>query len=189
MTEPAMNAYTQACLVEQRGMSALLPFLESRAYRGQVIRVAKGPLARHFQRSFGDLLIATGPGSVASVEIKTQRRWTGNLFLEVWSNKNLNDRGSHVERGSTPGWMITCRADVVGFHFLDADTVLFLPLFRLQQWAFGTGDVPGRIYEFPERCQRRYAQPNDSWGRIVPVDVLAAEVGVRRHALAQGELW
>ena len=81
-----MSAYTDACLVEQRGMAVLLPFLESRAWRGQVIRVAKGPLARHFQRSFGDLLIATGPGNVASVEIKAQRRWTGNLFLEVWSN-------------------------------------------------------------------------------------------------------
>lgn len=169
-------------------MSVLLPFLESRAWRGQVIRVAKGPLARHFQRSFGDLLIATGPGDVASVEIKAVRRWTGNLFLEVWSNRNTDDRTSHVERGSTPGWLITCRADVLGFHFLDADMVLFLPLFRLQQWAFGTGDVPGRIYDFPERGQRRYVQRNDTWGRIVPVDVLAREVGMKRAALRQGEL-
>ena len=126
-----MSAYTDACLVEQRGMAVLLPFLETRAWRRQVIRVAKGPLAKHFQRSFGDLLIATGPPNVASVEIEAQRRRTGNLVLvEVWSNKNLDDRGSHIERGSTPGWLITCRADVLGFHFIDADTVLFLPLFR-----------------------------------------------------------
>jgi hypothetical protein len=108
-----MNAFADACLVEQRGMSVLLPFLESRAYR----------------------------------------------------------------------------ADVVGFHFLDADTVLFLPLFRLQQWAFGVGDRAGRIFAFPERTQRRYAQRNDTWGRIVPVDVLAAEVGMKREALRQGELF
>src|SRR6185312_437689 len=163
-----MNAFHDACLVERRGMARLLPYLESRAHRGQVIQVSKGPLARHFQRSFGDLLIATGPGNVASVEIKTCRRWTGNLFLEVWSNKNLDDRASHIERGSTPGWLITCRADVIGFHFLDTDTVLFLPLFRLQQWAFGAGDGSGRIYDFVERRQRRYVQRNDSWGRIVP---------------------
>jgi hypothetical protein len=146
-------------------------------------------LAKHFQRSFGDLLIATGPGNVASVEIKAQRRWTGNLFLEVWSNKNLDDRGSHIERGSTPGWLITCRADVLGFHFIDADTVLFLPLFRLQQWAFGIEDAPGRIYDFPERQQRRYVQRNDSWGRIVPIETLAREVGMKRAALRQGDLW
>jgi hypothetical protein len=53
---------------------------------------------------------------------------------------------------------------VLGFHFIDADTVLFLPLFRLQQWAFGIGDAPGRIYDFPERQQRQYVQRNDSWG-------------------------
>jgi hypothetical protein len=74
---------------------------------------------------------------VASVGIKVNRRWTGNLFLELWSNKNLDDRASHVDRGSTPGWLITCRADLIGFHFLDDDTVLFPPLFRLRQWAFG----------------------------------------------------
>ena len=146
-------------------MSALLPYLESKAWRGQVIQVAKGPLAGHFQRHFGDLLIATGPGRVASVEIKVNRRWTGNLFLELWSNKNLDDRSSHVERGSTPGWLITCRADVIGFHFLDTDSVLFLPLSRLQQWAFGIGDHIGAGFsDFPERRQRRYVQANDTWG-------------------------
>jgi hypothetical protein len=184
-----MNAFSDACLVEQRGMATLLPYLESRAWRGQVIQVSKGPLAQHFQRAFGDLLIATGPGDVATVEIKTQRRWTGRLFLETWSNRNMENRASHVERGSTPGWLLTCRADVIGWHFLDADTVLFLPLFRLQRWAFGAGEQPGRLYDFPERCQRRYVQPNDSWGRIVPVDVLAGEVGAEQASLRQYDLF
>lgn len=170
-------------------MAALLPWLESRAYRGHVVQVAKGPLARTFQRSFGDLLIATGPGAAASVEVKVERRWTGNAFLEVWSNRNLDQRGSHVERGSTPGWMVTCRADVLALHFLDIDTVHCFSLFRLQQWAFGADDRPGRIYDFPERRQRRYSQPNDSWGRLVPIEVLAREVGSKRTALRQGELW
>ena len=191
MRRPANDndAFTQACLVERRGMAALLPYLETRAWRGQVIQVAKGQLARHFQQRFGDLLIATGPGAAASVEVKVQRRWTGNLFLEVWSNKNLDDRASHVERGSTPGWLVTCRADVIGFHFLDADTVLFLPLFRLQQWAFGARDHSARVFDFPERRQRRYAQRNDTWGRLVPADVLAREVGMKRASVAQGDLW
>jgi hypothetical protein len=78
---------------------------------------------------------------------------------------------------------------VVGFHFLDADTVLFPPLFRLRQWAFGADDKLGGIHDFPERPRRRYAQPNDTWGRIVPVDVLAREVGMKRAAPGQGELF
>jgi hypothetical protein len=44
------------------------------------------------------------------------------------------------------------------------------------------GDRPGRLYDFPERTQRRYAQRNDTWGRIVPVDVLAAEAGMKQEA-------
>jgi hypothetical protein len=44
-----MNAFMDACLIEQRGMSALLPYLESRAHRGQVIQVSKGrPSGRSF---------------------------------------------------------------------------------------------------------------------------------------------
>lgn len=98
----------------------------------------------------------------------------------------MDDRASDFLRGPTPGWLITCRADVLGFHFLDADTALFLPLFRLQQWAFGSGDTPGCIYDFPVRVQRRYRQSNDGWGRIVPVEVLAREVGMKRHAHPAG---
>ena len=64
---------------------------------------------------------------------------------------------------------------------------LFLPLSRLQHWAFGIDGRPGRIYDFPERPQRRYAQLNDAWGRIVPVDVLAREVGIKPAAPGHGE--
>ena len=52
-------------------MSSLLQYLEQRAWRGQVIRVAKGPLARTFQKAFGSL-IATGSGNVVSIEVKAQ---------------------------------------------------------------------------------------------------------------------
>jgi hypothetical protein len=46
-----------------------------------------------------------------------------------------------------------------------------------------------RVYDFPERRQRRYARLNDTWGRIVPVELLAREVGVRRVGLTQRDLW
>ena len=39
----------------------------------------------------------------------------------------------------------------------------------------------------PKHTQRRYAHRNDTWGRIVPVDVLVAEVAVKREALRQRE--
>jgi hypothetical protein len=53
---------------------------------------------------------------------------------------------------------------------------------RCRRWHRGT-------YDFPDRTQRRYAHRNDTWGRIVPVDVLAAEVAVKREALRQRVLF
>jgi hypothetical protein len=32
-------------------------------------------------------------------------------------------------------------------------------------------------------------QRNDSWGRVVPIETLAREVGMKRAGLWQGELW
>ena len=41
----------------------------------------------------------------------------------------------------------------------------------------------------PGGQQRRYVQRNDSWGRVVPIETLAREVGMKRAGLRQGELW
>ena len=65
--------------------------------------------ARTLQRSFGDFFINLDADTVRSLEIKVARHWTGNLFLETWSNLNLEDREAHAEHGSTPGWMVTSR--------------------------------------------------------------------------------
>ncbi len=150
-------------------MAALLPFLNRVPGAASS---STSPRARWHAPSSAVSATFSSPPARAAWRASRSKCSAGGLAgcLEVWSNKNLDSQASHVERGSTPGWLITCRADVVGFHFLDADTALFLPLFRLQQWAFGTGDQGGRIYDFPERRQRRYVQRNDSWGRIVPVE-------------------
>ena len=54
---------------------------------------------------------------------------------------------------------------------------------------FGTSESTGRIYHFREVRQRRFVQANDPWGRIVPMDVLAREVGVKRGVPGQASLW
>ena len=104
--------------------------------------------------------------------------------MQVFAPQRLRPIRRRQEQ-ETSEWLINCRADVVGFHFLDADTAWFLPLFRLQQWAFGIGGQAGRIYDFLDRRRRRYVQRNDSWGRIVPVEVLAQEVGIKRAGRRQ----
>jgi hypothetical protein len=185
-----MNAFTQTSAVEQKGLALLLPFLEARAFNGQIVNLRKGTLAQTLQASFGDVMMNTDPDpdTVVAVEIKIEQRWTGNLFLETWSNRNLDDKASHAARGCSPGWVISTRADLLAFYFLDTDDLVAVPTFRLKRWAFGSGP-DGGLYAFPEKQQRRYQQPNDSWGRVVPIDVIAQEVGAKRMNVRQMSLW
>lgn len=179
-----MNAFNEASLVEHRGLAVLLPYITERAHEGRVVSASKGPLARTLQRSYGDLFMNTDADTIRGLEIKVERSWTGNLFLETWSNRNLEDRDSHHERGSTPGWLVTSRADLVLFYFLDTDDLVTVPMLRLKRWAFGSGPQGG-VYAWPEKQQGRYAQRNDTWGRCVPVEHLEREVGAKRSQVRQ----
>lgn len=165
-------------------MAILLPYLDETA-DGRVVLTSKGTLARYLQLVVGDALLNDRDGRMWSVEIKIERTHTGNLFLEVWSNKNLKDRESHASRGSTMGWLYHCRADVLMYYFLDSDDLYISNLFKLKQWAFGVDGNPGRIYTFPERQQKQYDQLNDTHGRVVSVDILAREIGLKHVKVKQ----
>jgi hypothetical protein len=173
--------------VEHRGLAVLLPYLEEKAYRGRLVSTAKGPLSRTLQKSFGDFFMNVDAETVRSLEIKVERQWTGNVFLETWSNRNLEDPNAHYEHGSTPGWLVTSRADLLLFYFLDTDDLVTVPLLRLKRWAFGSGPQGG-VYAWPEKRQGRYGQANDTWGRCVPVEHLEREVGARRTQVRQMSL-
>lgn len=58
-----------------------------------------------------------------------------------------------------------------------ASYVLRFPVLR--KWAFGHEVVEGNIFRYPERCQAKRSQMNDTWGRCVPIDVVRRTVGFR----------
>lgn len=180
-----MNAFEQASRVETEGMRRLMPFIEERSYKGRFVKTAKGALSKALQAEFGDVLMNTDDQTVWGVEIKIEQRWTGNLFLETWSNRNLESKQSHGERGQTPGWLVTQRADLLFYYFLDVDLLLVIPIFALKQWAFGSGDTPGHLFAWKEVRQGKYAQRNDTWGRLVNVDALCRSVPIRRWSVRQ----
>lgn len=189
-----MNAFSEARLIEAQSVKFLEPFLEERAFRGRFVLTLKGPLARALQSSAGDALFNVADGSLWSVEMKADNTDHHNMFLETFSNKNLNDASSHSGRGSTPGWMVTLGADLLLYHRLRFDELLVVNLFSLKRWAFGYQrpdgrPVAGRIFDYPERAQRKYGQPNDTWGRCVPISVIEAEVGLKRFSVQQLTLW
>ena len=57
---------------------------------------------------------------------------------------------------------------------------------RVTSLIVSSSPAPGWI---PNARQQRYVQRNDSWGRLVPIETMAREVGMKRAALRQGELW
>lgn len=183
-----MTAFDDARTVEARSLLALRPFLEET--QGSFVLTGKGHLARHLQDTIGDLLLNDRQGRVWAVEMKAEQKWTGNLFLETWSNRNLEDQANHAYCGSKPGWLYHTQADLLFYHFLDVDRLVILNVFALKRWAFrdprqqlsevnSRGErrgLHGRVYDFEVKKQGKYQQLNDTWGSLVPVSALTKEL-------------
>lgn len=196
------SAWDSARGVEARSLALLSRFLEDAGNRW--VLTAKGRLGRHLQETCGDLLLNDRRDRLWGIELKAEEEFTGNLFLETWSNLNLRDPQSHADRGSNVGWMFKTRADLLFYHFLSHDLLVIVNLFALKRWAFdgasrrtslragriAAGPLRGRLWDFPEREQGKYRQMNDTWGRCVPLAVLEAEIAVKpqRRSVAQMSL-
>lgn len=158
-----MSAFEKASDIERRSFAVVRPFIQQRAYNGQYVVTAKGPLARDLQKTVGDFLYNADSETVYGIELKAEEENKyGRLFLETWSNR----------KWFTLGWMYTLQTDILLYHFLNDDLLYRIPFRKLRTWAFHEG----RIYEYKERPQSKYAQKNDTWGRCVPIDVLHKEI-------------
>lgn len=172
-----MSAFNTARGVEAEGNLILLPYLQEQSDGGLVL-TSKGTLARWLQESVGDVLL-NREERLFAVELKCERRHTGNLFLEVWSNRNLEDRASHAERGQNPGWMLKLRADLLLYYFIDADLLYSIDLFSLKRWFFGEGSENAGVWgdgSLRTIRQKKHEQLNDTWGVLVPLERLQAEL-------------
>ncbi len=181
-----MNAFDDARKIELAGKDDLVRFLEAQASNGRVVLTDKGPLSQFLQETVGDAVMNDRQMDTWGVEFKIERKHTGNLFLETWSNLARRN----------PGWTVKLNTDVLLYYFLDIGRLYSISFQRLAKWAFGdsdafrqgesvTGRSPGHIYTFPERKQSKYNQLNDTWGRLVPVAVLKKEVGMKEYTKSQ----
>lgn len=174
-----MTSYDRSRKVEAKSFAILQPWLEE-ASGGRYVLTTKGRLARVFQEQYGDVLFNSAQdGRMWTLELKAEEQHTGNLFLETWSNRNLENPAEHAKLGCNPGWLVKQTADLLLYHFLDNDTAYLISLFKLKQWSFGAGEGKGRIYAFPEVLQGKYHQKNDTWGRLVEVRQLMKELPAR----------
>lgn len=148
-----MNAFKQAGEIETVCKTEILPWLTMKCET-----IEEVPPGLFLQRLAGDYII-TIAGRRYGLELKSEMKHTNNFYLEVWSN--LPEL--------TPGWMVTSRADYLGYFFVDVGTLYMLRMRELQRWAFGADGKPGQIYQFPERTQTKYSQLNVTTGRLVPI--------------------
>lgn len=168
-----MTAFDLSRYVEDQGMARLIPLLKQYADGGQFVINNKGPLAPMLQATVGDALLNRN-GGVYGLEVKIEQEFTGNFYLELWSNKKFDPR--------KVGWMVSLNADILWYYFLDVDLLFSMSFHRLWKWAFvedqrSVAKGRGRIYDFPEKLQRKAAQLNETWGRCVPIATVYAEVG------------
>lgn len=186
-----MNAFDLARGVEAQAMVRLLPFLEEHTQSGRYVVTDKGRLAPFLQEIVGDVIFNDRQARVWSIEIKAERKFTGNLFLETWSNRNLEDAASHARRGSNVGWLAKLQADFLFYYFMDVDKLLIGQVLALKRWAFGYGEVEGRLYDYKEVRQSKYAQQNDTLGRLVPIADLREQMAppLKQYSVTQLEMF
>jgi hypothetical protein len=172
-----MNSREMTEAVERAGIKILAPYFREQESANGVKTFwldGGGPIADLLQRQKGDMLFQFEDHSSYSIELKHEERHTGNIFLETYSWK---------KRG-VPGWLWTTKADLLGFHFINAG------LFYLSQTKRIVEFAESDLFEiFRERPQGKYPQPNDTWGRCVPVRVLKKECGLCRIDLRQLEMF
>jgi hypothetical protein len=169
-----VNGFERANVVGDIAVEKALRLFRERSYLGQIVTTFKGLLSEELQKSAGDLLFnsAKHPERIVSVEVKGEKKYTGNFFLEYWSNR----------KRLTPGWMITLRADLLCYVFNDIEHAFIVELPKLQDWAFRQEterrDFDGHIYKYRLRPQGAYEQLNDTWGRLVPIEAVQHDVGL-----------
>ncbi len=160
-----MNAFTSAKTVEAKALDVLEPFIKMRSHDGRFVICDKGPLSKIIQQSMGDIIASTNRNTISTIEVKAEEKTTGNLFIETWSNRNIDDRYSHAERGSNVGWIFKQRADYLFYYFLDNDLLFIIDFFELKRWLFHVG----ALYRYREVRQNKQVQMNDTWGRLVKI--------------------
>jgi len=173
-----MNAFADACRVEDQSWAVLKHFVASAALEGRYVTTNKGRLARELQKSVGDVLMNRHNGDVVAIEIKAEEsNQHGNLFIETWSNKSR----------FTLGWVYTLNADILLYHFIAQDELYVIDFQKLRTWLFADRDGKPNIDRYREAAQAKRDQLNDTWGRCVRIADIKQHVGFRLERPAQ--LW
>lgn len=109
-----MSAFERCQGFEQQVFEEYLrPFFADKAHSG-LVTIEKSRHAVELQVRLGDLAFnRQGSREMLFVECKAERTYTGNLFLEEWSNRESGRRG----------WMFNNDADWLAYFFADVEVL------------------------------------------------------------------
>lgn len=156
-----MNAFEQASQVERSGIDLLYPWLKYTHGNNIVFCDSK-----QMQDEYGDFVLQRGR-AIEGIELKVERKHTGNLFLETWSNRHMQNRG----------WLFKSKSETLYYVFLDVPVIYGLNLQALSQWAQSQ-----EFATYKEIQQKAYSQMNDTWGKVVKIEKLKQLADLRLRA-------
>jgi len=124
----------------------------------------------NFRRQGVDFLWQTESANFG-VEVKCEKKTTGNLFLETISNCNK----------ATPGWFETSEADLVAYGFLDTGDWNFFELQRMREFVAALSEplAAKRAKTFSEGGSFLY----ETEGRLLPLSTAGLDKVIRARIL------
>lgn len=128
------------------------------------------------QLRLGDFLLPVHwSGVVQAVEVKGEWKWTGNLFVETWSNRI---------RGGKQGWIYSSCADILLMVYLEKGFVYHIPMEKLWNWCFADQNLykNGR-----KELKVQRDQANITYGIPVPFRELIAPCGILTFGKVNGK--
>lgn len=153
--------------IEAEGLLLISEALE-RIYPSTTVRPVNGnnETSKSLQMNYGDLIWfsndKTKTTDVAFIEAKVERRYTGNFFIETWSN------WTHDPRRLNHGCMVKTMAHHLCYCFMDKRACYMMNRKLTLDYVFSSHD------KYPETTQRRHAQMNVTRGLLVPVTEIEA---------------
>lgn len=149
------KTYQDNLTTERTGAQVISDYLEMKTGNRPIEIVDE-----HQQKWLGDIVTISKSGTT-SIELKIEERFTGNLFVELWSNREWG----------RPGWLFTSEAQVIAFYFKDQDHMVGVELKSLKHWLLNQRD--GKLDNY-KQVKAKQTGPNDTFGAIVPISDLRA---------------
>lgn len=148
--------------IEAEGILLISEALEQK-YPDTSVRPVNGnnETSKSLQMNYGDLLWfsmdKTKSTNIAFIEAKIERRYTGNFFIETWSNWTSDPRRINH------GCMVKTMAHHLCYCFMDKRVCYMMNRKLVLDYVFSNHD------KYTETTQRRHAQMNVTRGLLVPV--------------------